>query len=167
MTYDGRTVSLRHTKGLADLHRLLSAPGIELHVLELAQEAEGEGIEASGRQPVLDERAKAEYRRRLLALEADIEDARACADLGRAERAELEHDLIVSELAAALGFGGRDRGMRDEAERARQAVRARIRYALDRIERVHPDLSRHLERAVVTGTFCSYRPEQETAWLTS
>ncbi len=167
VTYEGRTVSLRHTKGLADLHRLLSAPNVELHVLELAQEAEGEGVELSGRQPVLDERAKAEYRRRLLALEADIEDARTCADLGRAERAELEHDLIVSELAAALGFGGRDRGMTDEAERARQAVRARIRYALDRIEVVHPELSRHLERAVVTGTFCSYRPEQETAWLTS
>jgi AAA ATPase domain len=87
LTYAGRTVFLRSTKGLTDLHRLLSAPGTELHVLELAQEAEGEGLGVSGRQPLLDERAKAEYRRRLLALEREIEDARDCADLGRQERA--------------------------------------------------------------------------------
>ncbi len=166
ITYADRTVSLRPTKGLVDLHRLLSSPGVELHVLELASEAKGAPTGASSRQPVLDERAKKEYRRRLLALEAEIDDARACADLGRTERAELEHDYLVSELSAALGLGGRGRSMSDEAERARQAVRARIRYTLDRLERVHPELSRHLHRAVVTGTFCSYQPEVTTTWLT-
>ena len=46
-------------------------------------------------------------------------------------RAELDGIGLLSELAAGLGLGGRDRTMADEAERARQAVRARIRYALD------------------------------------
>jgi tetratricopeptide (TPR) repeat protein len=167
ITYDGHTVTLPHTKGLGDLHRLLSAPGVELHVLELAQEADGETEMAGGRQPILDEQAKADYRRRVLALQAEIDDARACADIGRTERAEIELEFVVAELAAGLGFGGRDRTMTDGAERARQAVRARIRYTLDRLDRVHPMLRRHLDRALVTGTFCSYQPERTTTWITS
>jgi hypothetical protein len=57
--------------------------------------------------------------------------------------------------------------MADEAERARQAVRARIRYALDRLDRANPALRRHLDRSLVTGTFCSYQPEHTTTWVTS
>jgi hypothetical protein len=57
--------------------------------------------------------------------------------------------------------------MADEAERARQAVRARIRYTLDRLDRAHPALRRHLDRSLVTGTFCSYQPERPTTWVTS
>jgi tetratricopeptide (TPR) repeat protein len=167
ITYDGRAVTLRPTKGLADLHRLVSSPGTELHVLELAVDAEGEPVGAGARQPILDERAKADYRRRVLELEAEVDDAQRCADLARAERAEDELDRVVSELAAGLGFGGRDRSMTDEAERARQAVRARIRYTLDRLEDVHPELHRHLDRSVRTGTFCSYQPERETSWTTA
>jgi hypothetical protein len=159
-------VAARHTKGLGDLHRLVSAPGTEFHVLELAHDGGGRSAAAS-RQPVLDERAKAEYRARVLALQDEVEDARACADLARAERAEAELDFVVSELAAGLGLGGRDRTMADEAERARQAVRARIRYALDRLDRANPALRRHLDRSLVTGTFCSYQPEHTTTWVTT
>jgi tetratricopeptide (TPR) repeat protein len=166
ITYGGRSVAARHTKGLADLHRLVSAPGTEFHVLELAHDGGGRSAAVS-RQPVLDERAKAEYRARVLALQDEVEDARACADLARAERAEAELDFVVSELAAGLGLGGRDRTMADEAERARQAVRARIRYALDRLDRANPALRRHLDRSLVTGTFCSYQPERATTWATS
>ena len=182
--YDGQAVVVRPTKGLADIHRLLAVPGVELHVLELFREAEvdvatgtgaapgtagasAEGAGGGSRQPVLDERAKVEYRRRLQDLQAEVDDARACADLARAERAEAELDFLVTELAAGLGFGGRDRTMTDEAERARQAVRARIRYTLDRLESVHPALRRHLDRSLLTGTFCSYQPERPTTWITA
>jgi tetratricopeptide (TPR) repeat protein len=184
ISYDGQAVVVGPTKGLADIHRLLAVPGVELHVLELAREAEvdvatgtgaapgtagasAEGAGGGSRQPVLDERAKVEYRRRLQDLQAEVDDARACADLARAEQAEAELDFLVTELAAGLGFGGRDRTMTDEAERARQAVRARIRYTLDRLERVHPALRRHLDRSLLTGTFCSYQPERPTSWVTA
>jgi hypothetical protein len=38
-------------------------------------------------------------------------------------------------------------------------VTARIRDAIRHLEAVHPELGRHLARAVRTGTFCSYDPE--------
>lgn len=165
ITFDGQTIDVRSTKGMADLHRLISEAGVELHVLELAQEADG-GLGPAGRTPILDDQAKAAYRQRMLDLRDEVDDARDCADLGRLERAEVELDAVVAELTAGLGLGGRDRAATDEAERARQAVRARIRYALDRLGSVHPSLRRHLERSVVTGTFCAYEPERPVEWTT-
>jgi hypothetical protein len=50
------------------------------------------------------------------------------------------------------------------AERARTAVTARIRAAVARIGAVHPELARHLEASVRTGTLCEYRPEQRPDW---
>jgi hypothetical protein len=40
-----------------------------------------------------------------------------------------------------------------------QAVTARIRDAIRRIGDAHPDFGAHLDRAVRTGTTCSYSPE--------
>ena len=61
-----------------------------------------------------------------------------CADLGRAERARAERDFIATELAAALGLGGRPRRTGDPAERARKAVTGRIRLTIGRIDREAP-----------------------------
>ncbi len=71
---------------------------------------------------------------------------------------------MLAELQRSLGIGGRARPMRDAPERARQAVRARIRYALRSIADEDPTLARHLEASIRTGTFCSYRPERPVIW---
>ena len=71
---------------------------------------------------------------------------------------------LVDELTAAYGLGGRARRTGDRAERARTTVTSRVRDALARIERVHPDLGRHLRASVRTGVFCSYQPERRVAW---
>jgi hypothetical protein len=113
---------------------------------------------------LLDARARAEYRRRLAELEDDLADAERCADLGRAERAAAERDFLAAELAAALGLDGRPRRAGDAAERARKAVTARIRLTIGRIGAEHPELGRHLENSLRTGTFCAYRPEGKVVW---
>jgi hypothetical protein len=79
-------------------------------------------------------------------------------------RARAELDTFVTELTRAVGLGGRDRRAPDAHERARQAVRARIRWAIDRIGADHDALGRHLDASVRTGSFCCYRPERPTAW---
>jgi hypothetical protein len=45
-------------------------------------------------------------------------------------------------------------------------VATRVRLAVDAVERVHPELGRHLRRSVRTGTFCSYEPPSRTHWET-
>ena len=165
LVYDGTTARLKDAKGLRDLGALLACPGEMIHVGELVGSAEGAPAQPRlGGDAVLDRRAVDEYRHRLRELEEETEDADAAHDLERSTRARAERDAIVDELEAALGLGGRSRRLGDETEKARKAVRARIRLVLDRLEQQHPPLARHLRSSVRTGTFCSYEPERPVEW---
>jgi hypothetical protein len=97
-------------------------------------------------------------------LQREIEDARADHDSVRAERAEVELDVIVEQLTEAFGLGGRARTTGASTERARTAVTYRVRSAIRKVGDVHPDLGRHLANAVRTGTWCTYRPERDVEW---
>lgn len=165
INFNGTSIQIDDMKGIRDLHQLISRSGDEIHALELMG-ADGESIADVSTQPVLDDEAKRAYRRRLSEIELEIDDADRCADLARAERAHLEREALYDQLRAATGLGGRDRALPAEHERARQAVRARIRYALDKIESVDGELGRHLRHAVTTGTHCVYQPERPTRWET-
>lgn len=162
LSFDGQTVRLKHAKGLQDLARLLAVPGQEIHAAELA----GGRVVSVGLGDVLDPRARAEYRQRLRDLDEELEEAEAFADVGRAERARIERDFLVAELAGAVGLHGRSRKAGDPDERARKAVSLRIRQAIDRIGAVHPGLGRHFTNSVRTGLYCSYQPETARLWKT-
>jgi hypothetical protein len=148
-------------KGVRDLAMLVSSPGREIPAAELV--AQGMASEA-GADVVLDERARREFRQRLADLDDELAEAEQASDLGRLGRIKAERDAIAHELAAALGLGGRARTLGDPAERARKAVSARIRDAIDRIGAEHPDLGSHLRASVRTGTFCCYEPAAPVGW---
>jgi hypothetical protein len=166
--YAGQTVRMRDAQGLRDLAVLLAAPGRPVAAADLVAAAAGEDAVPAGLRlgadEVLDDRARAEVRARLLDLEAEIDEASRWHDPARAERAALERDALVAELAAATGLGGRARRLGDQSERARKTVTARIRDVLGRVERAHPPLGAHLRASVTTGTSCSYSPATPTAW---
>ena len=178
LAFAGRVVHLKDAKGLRDIARLLAVPGRAIHVSELLAAGERPptpprpataaepGLDHGGArsEPLLDERARADYRRRLAELEDELAEAQTNHDLERAAAARAEQDFIAAELAAAFGLGGRPRRATDPLERARKAVSGRIRNSLRRIDRVHPALGRHLDRSITTGTFCSYEPEQPVVW---
>ena len=159
-TYDGLTVHLPHLKGLNDILRLLERPGEEVHCLDLADRAE----DVFGADAALDDKARAAIKGRMRDLQAELAEAEAMNDPGRAERAGAELDRLVEHLSRALGLGGRGRRLGDAAERARSTVTWRVRHALRRIEAAHPPLGRHLANSLRTGVFCLYRPEQPVAW---
>ncbi|HET7722825.1 MAG TPA: hypothetical protein VFK43_22850, partial [Acidimicrobiales bacterium] len=158
--FAGRTVHAKASKGLADIAKLLAVPGKEIHCLELM----GAAVEQSSTGDVLDGEARRAYEQRIRDLQEDIDDAEAANDLARAERAQVELDTLVEHLAAALGLGGRSRSTGGSAERARSAVTQRIRTTIRRLGADHPELGRHLEASITTGTYCSYRPERPVTW---
>jgi tetratricopeptide (TPR) repeat protein len=160
VTYAGKTRRLRDSKGLGDLAVLLARPGQEVHCLELVGGAEV-GAEAG---PVLDQQARRAYERRIRDLQEDIDEARDLNDPIRAERAEAELDALVQQLAEAFGLSGRSRATGSAAERARSAVSWRIRAAIRHAAQLHPEFARHVQNAVRTGAWCSYRPESAVAW---
>ncbi|PKK15742.1 AAA family ATPase [Thermomonospora sp. CIF 1] len=167
LAYAGRRVHMPDAKGLRDLHTLLSSPGADVPATRLANPEGGPAVAAAralGGDPVLDEEAKARYRRRLAHLDEEIERATAVGDDDRAAAYDRERAALLAELHAATALAGRPRRLGDEAERARKTVTARIRDTLRRLDRHHPELAAHLRRSVSTGTACAYRPDQQVTW---
>jgi hypothetical protein len=179
----GRQIQLRDAKGLAHIARLLAAPHVEFHALDLvggiserggptaAAVAIGAGIEIRPRGdsdagPVLDSQAKAAYRARLAELQEEIDEAEAFNDPERAARAREELAFVARELAGAVGLHGRDRKTGSDAERARVNVTRAIRTALKRVSEHDASLGRRLGAAIRTGTFCVYEPPpgEEPVW---
>jgi len=172
ITFEGRTIRLRDSKGLQYLAQLLSAPGREVPAIELvAADRPGGGELRSGAfeaglsvdegsgDPLLDADSRGAYRARLLELQEEIDEADRFGDIERTGRLRGEFDFITRELVAATGLGGRQRNQPSVAERARQSVTKAIRDALHRIERQDRMLGAHLRHAIRTGALCSYTPD--------
>ncbi len=177
-----RQIDLPDAKGLAYLQRLVMNPDEEIHVLDLvASDARpAEPIRAETRpssspegEPtglveqaleVVDARALRAYRDRLRELATDRREAEQDGDLSRLAAIDAEHAEIEAELTRVTGLGGRTRRSGGSTERARKAVYNRIRASIKRIDREHPELARHLDRAIQTGTTCAYHPEQPIGW---
>ena len=163
LSFGGETVHMPDLKGLHDLARLLAAPGQEIHALDLGSGADGAAPQGHAGE-LLDDEARAAYKRRIDELREERELAEAANDTVRAEHAQEELEAIGDTLKSAYGLGGRARRAGDHAERARSAVTWRIRSAIVRIDAVHPALGRHLTNSIRTGTFCAYTPEQRVDW---
>ena len=170
IVFGGIEVRMRDTKGLSDLARLIARPGRELAALDLvgSTDAPRAGVRSPGPGgdlgPALDARAREAYRARIVEIQSELDEADSTGDVGTSERLTAERDLLLAELSAAHGLGGRTRRPGAPAERARTAVTNRIRDALRRIKAEHPSLHRHLTHSVRTGTFCVYDPEDPVDW---
>ncbi|HEX8158164.1 MAG TPA: hypothetical protein VF526_12340, partial [Solirubrobacteraceae bacterium] len=177
----GRQIQLRDAKGLTHIARLLAAPHVEFHALDLVAGPQARhsgpaiatdtGIEirargASDVGPVLDSQAKTAYRARVTELQEEIDEAETFNDPERAARAREELAFLARELAGAVGLHGRDRKTGSDAERARVNVTRAIRTALRRITDHDKQLGRQLGTAIRTGTFCVYEPPhgENPAW---
>lgn len=156
--YDGSTALVKATKGVSMLAVLVARPDADIHVLDLAGTGPEAATDTGDAGPMLDERARGEYRRHLADLEEELEDARDMGDAGRAEEIQGEIDFITAELARAFGLGGRRRRAGKATERARVNVRRRLTDAIKRIDAYLPGAGRYLESTIRTGTYCRYSP---------
>jgi hypothetical protein len=170
--FAGAAALVRDLKGFRYIERLLAAPGREFHVLDLvavevgavpvgpAREVPPAGSASGGAGlPLIDEQARAAYRRRLVEVDEDIADATTMNDLGRLELAQRDRDYLIAELTQAVGLAGRHRLVGSTSERARTSVTRSIRYSLDRLAPHHGALAIHLQQRVRTGTYCVYEPD--------
>jgi tetratricopeptide (TPR) repeat protein/uncharacterized membrane protein len=192
--YGGKSLRLKDTKGLGYLAHLLRNPGTEFHVLDLIggiagahedhenetdQPARGlpRGDEDLGNAGIhigslgdagemLDDQAKASYRRRLSELREELDEAKEVGNAERAEQAEQEIEALTKELSRAVGLGGRNRRAASASERARQSITKTIKAVLERIAQSDSALGDILSRSIKTGSFCSYQPDPDfpIAW---
>ena len=180
IAYQRKMIRVKDTTGMRYLAYLLRHPHKEIRALALAASVEDqhegalaippgggtrvlaepgmhEGLGSAG--AILDDKAKADYLQRLKELEAELEDARRCNDLGRSEKAQREKEFLTWELQKAVGLGGKDKESASSDERARVNVQRAIKVAIERIAEHNPALGRYLAATINTGMFCSYTPD--------
>ena len=146
-------------RGLSHLHALLSSPGEDIHAADLVRPGAAAMVSSQVREALLDETAKRAYRARISTLQQQVAEAEADGDPDRAGVAQHELDTLLDELRRAVGLGGRDRSLPDDAERARVAVRKALTATLARLSEHDPTFAGHLQRSVRTGLRCSYQPD--------
>ncbi len=149
----GQRAVVPDSLGMHHLARLMAAPRQDIGADELT----GAPVDQL-RQPVLDERALADFRRRIGDLRSDLDDAEADADIERAARLRAELDLLVDHIETQVALGGRSRVFAGSRERARTAVQKAIRRAIERIGVAAPELGDALARSVSTGSWCRFDP---------
>jgi hypothetical protein len=150
-------VRVKDSRGMQMLAQLVASPGRDVHALDFVAPGGAPAV-AGDSGEVLDRQAIVAYRERIQDAEDELKEAEAWSDAGRVERCRAELEVLRSELARAVGLGGRARRAGSDAERARINAQRRLREAIERVAAVHADAGRHLRRSVRTGTFCSYAP---------
>jgi hypothetical protein len=165
LTADALSAVVPDRVGVRYLAQLLTNPGRPISALRLT--GGGSELAAVG-QPVLDQRARAEYRTRVAVLTAQATAAEADGDARAAAALRADLAALVEELRRSTGRGGRSRQFADAGERARTAVRKAIKRAITEIRDAEPALADLLDRTVATGTTCVYTPDpaRPVAWST-
>jgi non-specific serine/threonine protein kinase len=154
VSHRGHVSRYRHTRGFGYLGRLLARPGQAFHVVELYDSF----FDCGDAGPVIDAKAKEQYRRRLDELDDAVECATRLGDSERARQLRSEIESLGRHLNSALGLGGRHRKTSAVVERLRVNVTRAIRHTIDRIRGSDAQLANHLARSVRTGTQCAYQP---------
>jgi hypothetical protein len=173
--YHGDVALLKSRRGLHYIAVLLHDPGHEFHIRELLagltyKLPPAAAFRTNGHVyasvPVLDARAKAEYKRRIKDLRQELNRAEQFNDPQRKSEIQSELQMIGDHLANAVGLGGKDRRVSSETERARSAVTKCIKKAIEQIGEAIPALGDHLSVRIKTGYFCSYNPhpDRPVAW---
>ena len=146
LEYGGERAVVPDSTGVRYVAALIAAEGRPVYAVDLVGPR--------------DDRAEADYRARLTALEAEV----GAPDPVAAALARAECDVVRAELAVVA------KGRPPPAEvgdRARRLAALRIRTCLEGIDCVLPALARHLRHSIRTGTFCLYQPSHPQRWRMS
>jgi hypothetical protein len=148
---------VRDSTGMRYIVTLLQHPARDFSAAALS----GAGVVGGAAQPVLDERARRDYQRRIAEIETELDAADRDADIERSARLRAELDGLLDEVERVVRPGGRSRAFVDSSERARTSVQKAIRRALASLEPVAPALAAALAQSIRTGTTCRFDPTPE------
>lgn len=184
VTFTGRAVQVKHSKGMAYIFHLLIHPNQPIRSMDLVslvepsdernrapsmstEQANAENLTPSDmhdQDEQFDNQTRREVSRRIKEFEQELAEAESPRDADRIARIENDISSLKSYLKSGTGLGGRSRSFSSPAENARRAVSRAIHRTSETIRTYHPQLGRHLESSLKIGSSCVYSPETLTTW---
>jgi hypothetical protein len=191
ITYEGKTTTLKNTKGLRYIHYLLENPNIDFTPTELLDKVSKVTPDAyrmlgkhQERKPteddsakkshdgipfgqVLTDEARNELMKRYNKLKSDLDDNTEIKCDEEVVGIEKEMKQIMECLAASINKDGKSRNFADITERNRRSVSKAIDAGLDKINDEKnglPALWKHFDLKLQSGTSCFYKPEKPIPW---
>ena len=162
LAFEGKTVHVRHSKGMEYMAHLLRSPDHDVHSAQLYIAIAGQlgpfVVGSAGE--VLDPAAVKQYRSRIEDLEKRIDQAERNHDQGHKETAQTELDQLQEQIYGAFGLGGRPRAEHDDGDRIRKGVGIAIKRAITSIQQHHPALAEFLKLRIKRGTFLMYQGDK-------
>jgi hypothetical protein len=157
LTFEGRTVFVRESKGVLYLAELLRSPGREVFVAELFGAARGVAhVPVGTAGETIDDKARRDYRQRAEDLKYQLAEAEKNNDSGRCESIRMELEELADQILAGQGLAGRRRRSQDDRDRIRKSVSMAIERAIGTIGKHAPALGEHLDKHIHRGYFLSY-----------
>lgn len=163
--FQRKEARIKNLTGMRILQTLLSAPDKEIPVEDLAG---GPRLAGASDQEALDGTAVRSTEKRLKAIKAELQRARANRDHGKTSELRDEETKIRDYIRAGTGRRGRPRNLSDSGERARTAVGQAIKAAMVALEKAHPAFHQHLKESLrePAGARPRYAPDPPTIWRT-
>jgi pimeloyl-ACP methyl ester carboxylesterase len=169
VSWQGKIVRLKDTKGFHYIAYLLANAGRQVPAYELAALGKTAQVERSATLdrtvvslgdagPVIDCIARERYKRRIDELRSELADAERLNDTGRAARLRWELESLCDQIASSIGLRGRARTNASHRERARQMVTKSVKAAIAKVRAGNPAMGHHLATSIKTGNFCNYDP---------
>jgi predicted ATPase len=166
IAFNGKSAHVPDMKGLWHLRELVSRPRTPVLALSLVAAPSEDPVPVGDAGPMLDREALRQYRRRLAALDDELDDAEARDDVEGHAKHSAERQALLEEIARATGLGGRPRRAGSPTEKARLNVTRTIRHAVTQLSTALPELAAHLDESIATGVSCCYEPRTNVAWTT-
>jgi len=163
ITYKGKEITVKHTKGMSFLAYLLRHPGSNVPCLAVYHQGEPDPdtIGPKWADPTLssldkgtndgpDKTAWEQYGQRLSELDEEIAEAEQNNDLGKIETLKRERKEFLQYVHKSSSPADR------QAENVRKNVQKAIKTAIKNIQEFSRELADHLDQNIFTGRECRY-----------
>jgi hypothetical protein len=164
-TFRGSEYTFTHSLGLGCIYVLIKSPGQSIDAIDLDAAARVQpSIRNGDTGNNLDATAIAALNNRLEEIEEEFAEANCAGSIAVLEKLTTEKEQIQQQLLTNLGLQGRSRIGHAENDAARQRVRKNLKAAYTLIGLKCPDLAKHFESNIETGTSVLFKLHPDFHW---
>lgn len=175
VAFEGKTATIRHSKGMSYIYALIQRANkeisaIELHLLQekpedLEKKKASLMQEAVNTQDVMDEQALSTCKTQLADLKKNHDEAMQQGMTAKASSIKQQIRDLESFLRKNTNIKGKPRKVGNEVTKITNNITQAFSRSIKAIGKNHPELSAHLDAHIQRGAYLKYQPSKKIDWI--